>query len=270
MTGPDHDQLLTVVERELRSVRRNPALLALVGGLVLVVVGVARLRGAGYIPLALDLVTVLEFLLPVVAFALGYRSLLADRVRGELDMLRTYPIDRTTLVVGIFLGRAIPLLAGLIGSLVVAGVVVSMVGGPRSTVLATHTGGDAPVLFGRFIVLSAAFALVALAVALAISASAASARRALALAGGLLVALVIGFDLAVIGGLGGGLVPDPLLEWLIAVSPNSAYRGLVLETVVAPVSADGGATANPAASAIGLGAWLLGALGVAVRSVWSP
>lgn len=269
MTGPDRDQLLTVVERELRSVRRNPALLALVGVLVLVVVGVARLRGAGYIPLALDLVTVLEFLLPVVAFALGYRALLADRVRGELDMLRTYPIDRTTLVLGVFLGRAVPLLAGLVGSLVLAGVVVSMVGGPRSTVLATHAGGGGPVLYVRFIVLSAVFALVALAAALAISASTGSPRRALAFAGGLLVALVIGFDLAVIGGLAGGVVPDPVLKWLVAASPNSAYRGLILETVVAPVSTDGGAPANPIASAIGLGAWLLGALGIAVRSVWT-
>lgn len=269
MRVPDPDQVLTVADRELRAVRRTVPLLALVGLLVAVVVGIARLRGAGYIPLALDLVTVLEFLVPVVAFALGYRSLLDDEVRGELDMLRTCPIGRGTLVVGVFLGRAIPLLVAVLGGLLVAGGVVSLVGGPSSTVLATHGGGDAPVLFLRFVVLSAVFSLVALAVALAISATAGSTRQALALAGGVLVALVFGFDIGVIGGLAGGALPESVIGWLMAMSPNSAYRGLVLETVVAPISTGEVKAARPLASALGLGGWLVGSLLVAVRSVWT-
>lgn len=263
------DQVPTVIDRELRAVRRNRALLGLIVALAGVVVAVARLRGAGYIPLALDLVTVLEFLIPVIAFALGYRALLDDAVRGELDMLRTCPISRSTLVVGVFLGRAIGLLLGVVGSLLIAGAIVSVVGGPRSTVLATHAGADSPLLFLRFVVLSAVFALVALAVALAVSALAQSTRQALALAGTLLIALVVGVDLGVIGGLAGGVIPEGSLEPLLAVSPNSAYRGLVLETVVSPVSTGDVRAANPLASAVGLAIWLVGSLAVAIRTVWS-
>ncbi|MDX1747434.1 MAG: ABC transporter permease subunit, partial [Halobacteriales archaeon] len=262
-------QLLTLVDRELRAVRRNAALIGLLLVLTVVVVGVARLRGAGYAPLALDLVTVLEYLVPVLAFALGYRALLDDDRRGELDMLRTYPIHRSTLVAGVVIGRAVPLLLTIVGALVIAGSIVSLVGGPTSTVLATHGGADAPVLFVRFIVLTTVFALVTLAIGVAVSAIAGSTRQALALAAGLLVALVVGLDLGIIGGLAGGVIPEPMLRWVVAISPNSAYRGLVLETVIAPVTTETVPSASLPASIIGLAGWFIGSLLVARRFVWS-
>ena len=258
-----------IVDREFQTVLRTRLYLALALGFVLVMVTLAWASGAaGYVPVALSLLTPTEVLVPVLAMAFGYRAILGDVQRGELELLRTFPVSRPGLVIGVYLGRAAALLPVVIVALVVAGLLVPLTGGAKTTVIASHAGADTILLYLRFVVLTAMFTLVALAVAIVVSTTARGLRGAIVLGIGFIILLVVGLDLGLVAALGGGL-PEWLLQWVLGASPNSAYRGLVLRSMTGPVTTAGVRSASPIASLIGLLVWWFGALALAARTVWS-
>ncbi|WP_276280375.1 ABC transporter permease [Halorussus caseinilyticus] len=268
MSRQSVNRLFAVVGRELTTVVRTRAFLALAGGFAAVVAVLAWTAGAvGYVPLVLDLLTPVEVLVPALALAFGYRSVLGDDERGELDVIRTYPVSRATFVLGVYLGRAAALLVALVVPLLGVALLVPAFGGVGTTVIASHAAMDSPLLYLRFVVLTAAFALVLMGAALAISTTAGTTRAGIVVAVALGVALVVGFDAGIVAGLAGGVVPEGALELVLALSPNSAFRGLVLETVVGGVES-GAPAASPVASVLGLLLWLVGTLAVAVVTVW--
>ncbi|WP_135827612.1 ABC transporter permease [Halorussus halobius] len=269
MTRESVDRLFVVASRELTTVARTRAFLALAAGFAALVAALAwSAEPTGYAPLVLDLLTPVEVLVPALALAFGYRTVLGDRERGELDVVRTYPVSRATFVVGAYLGRAAALLVAVVVPLFGVAALVPAVGGVGTTVVASHAAADSPVLYVRFVVLAAAFALVLMAVAMAVSATARSTRAGLAVAVALGLALVVGFDAGIVAGLAGGVVGDDALGLALGASPNSAFRGLVLSTVVGGVESSA-PVADPAASLFGLAAWLVGSLGLAAVTVWS-
>lgn len=258
-----------LADRELTSVLRTRTYALLAVGYGAVVLGLAWAAGpSGLVTLALDLLTPVEVLVPALAIAFGYRALAVDAEHGELDVVRTFDCSRGTTVLGVFLGRAGPLLVVVLAPLVLAMVLPAILGGPSSSVIATGPRADPLVLYGRFLALTAAYALAALAAAVAVSTVVSNGRSALVLGVGLLVALVVGLDLGVVGALAVGLVGDAGLGWLLAASPASAYRGLVLATVVQPATDTGGPLANPLVGALGLLIWLVAGLLVARATVW--
>jgi len=259
-----------VVEREFLTVLRTPAYWVLAAGTVALVAGLTWLgEPSGYLPLVLDLATPLEGLVPVVAFAFGYRAILGDRERGELETIRTYPVSAAEYVVGVFLGRAVAVLGVLVTSLGLAGVLVPLTGQDDPRTVAAHATADTPLVFLRLVVLVAAFAAVALAVALLVSAAARSARSGLVLATLLVVVIVVGIDAALVVGVTGGLVPPDATTLLSALSPNSAFRSLVFGLAIAPVGAlDVPAGPGPILALGGLLAWLAAALGATTWLAW--
>lgn len=264
----NRQRVARVVDRELRSIARSRALLVLSIGYAGVTVVLAWTGGpTGFVPVVLTLVTPMEVLVPALAVAFGYRAILDDARRGELEILRTFPVSRREFVAGVFLGRATGVVLVVVVPLVLAGGLVGALGGTRSTVFVTHGGVDSLLLYVRFVVLTAVYSMVVLAMALAVSTLARSVRGATALGVGLLLVLVVGFDLGAIGGLASGAISDDSLVWALAFSPNSAYRGLVLELVVGPLGST--AVAAPARwNLLGLTAWGVGALALSVRTVW--
>ncbi len=265
-------RVAAVTEREFRTVLRTRALWLLSLGFFAVVVGLVWTGGAAaYASAVLDLLTPVEVLVPTLAFAFAYRSILEDRRRGELETIRTYPVSRGEFVVGVYLGRAAALLTVVVVTLGTAGVVVGTGVGVRSSVIASHAGADSPLLFVQFLVLVAVLALVALAVAVAVSAVAGSVRGALALAVALALAFVAGFDLGIVAALTRGYLTGGGLEFVLAVSPNSAFRGLVLTTALEGATTDAGVrAATPAASVLGLFLWWVAGVGLATWRVWRP
>ena len=262
-------RLATLIDRELRTVARTRAYLVLSVGFALVVLGLAWTGGtAGFVPVVLTLLTPMEVLVPALAVAFGYRAVLGDARRGELDVLRTFPVTRFEAVLGVYLGRASALFVAVSLPLLLAGVLAGLLGGASSTVFVTHGGADSVLLYLRFVVLTAVFALVTLAVALVVSTAMTSLRGAIALGVALVVVLVVGLDLGLVAGLAAGVVPDWALQWLLALSPNSAYRGLVLQTVVGPVGLADVRAAPALANVVGLALWLAGGLALAVWTVW--
>jgi ABC-2 type transport system permease protein len=260
----------TVLRRELLTVLRTRAYLALGVGYAAVVVGAAWFSGgaeSGYLPTASSLTTPTEILVPVVAFALGYRVVLTDRSTGELDVLRTYGLGRAEYVLSLYAGRLVALSVVLVAPLVVVGGLVWTQSEPTITVIAWHGGVDSPLLLARFGVLTVAFGAAVLSVAVAVSAVSGTVRTALALAVLVWVALALGADLGVIAGVVTESLGDEAVVWLTSLSPNTAFRGLVLETVVGVASGGVRATSVPA-SVLSLVLWTVAPLVVAVRKVW--
>ncbi|WP_254767457.1 ABC transporter permease [Salinilacihabitans rarus] len=260
----------TVLDREVRTVVRTPAFSLLAAALAAVLLGIAWTGGgigAGYVPTAVDLLTPLELLVPAVAFAFGYRAILAADRRGELDVLETYPVSPREFVLGVYLGRAVGLVVAVGLPLAVVAAAVALSGTDVTPIYATHEGVDSPLLFARFAALTVGFALASLAVAVAVSALATATRGAIALAAIALVGLLVGLDLALVYGFGAGVVGESSLVYSLALSPLSAYRGLVLETAVVVASGTGPRAASPAASALGLLLWTAASLAVATLAV---
>lgn len=251
-----------LVTRELKTVARTRTYLVLSVALAAVFLGIALAGSvsAGYVPTVVDLLTPLELLVPIVAVAFGYRAIVADELRGELDVLATYPVTAREHVLGIYVGRAVGLLVAIATPLLLVGGAVALRREEPAAIYATTAGADSPLLFGRFVVLTLAFALVVLAVALAISAFAGGTRSVLVLAIVALIVLLIGLDLALVFGLSAGYLPETALLETLAVSPLSAYRGLVFETVITTAAGTGPKTASVPASLLGLTAWLVGSL----------
>jgi ABC-2 type transport system permease protein len=262
-------RLLAVVDREVATVLRTRSYVVLALGYAAIVLGLVWVGGeSGYVPLTVDLLTPVELLVPPLATAFGYRAVLADTEGKEIEALRTYPLSRLTYVLGVYLGRLAALLAVVVAPLLVAALIVPGTGGQGSGVVASHETAGSVFLFLRFVVLAALFATVVLAAAVAVSTVARTGRTALALAVVLVIVLVIGADLGIVAALGGGLVGDEGLAYVIAMSPNGAFRGLVLGTVVSVVQSETVRAGSAVANLFGLGLWLVGSLAVAVVTVW--
>ncbi|QLH78997.1 ABC transporter permease subunit [Halosimplex rubrum] len=262
--------LRAVAQRAFDTVVRTRAYLALAAVYGLVVVALPLAGGVGgYLPLVLDLSTPVEVLVPLVAFGFGTWSVLADAASGELDAIRTFPVDRSTYVLGTFLGRAVGLLAAVLAPLLLLAVSVPIVREPSTAVFVSHATVDSPVYLARFVALTAAYALVALALAMAVSSLARSRRAAVAAAAVVALAAVVGVDALVILGLAEGFVGADALGVALGLSPTGAFRGLVLSTATGGVVSTGPPAANVAASVVGLAGWLAVGLAVATLGAWS-
>lgn len=269
--GETVGDLFVVATRELRTVARTPALLGISAVFLASVVGVAwggTGGGGGFVPLTLDLLTFTEVLVPVLAVAFGYRSILDDRITGELDMLRTFDVGRVAYVGGVYLGRGMALVALVVASLLVAGLLVPVLTADQPTFLATNEAADSLLRFVRFVALAAAFSLVMLAVTVAVSAAARTLRTAFVLVTALVAVFVLGADTALLAGLSAGVVSPEGLSGLLAFGPNSAFRGLVLSSAVGVVGGAGVNAGSPLVNALGLFAWWAVGLSVAVWRVW--
>jgi ABC-2 type transport system permease protein len=269
------DRLFVVANREIRKVVRDRTLLLVAAGFFAVVAGIGGVAtGApgGYVSLTLDLLAPVEVLVPTVAFAFVYQSVRGDDARGELDVLRTYPVTRVEYVLGVFVGRTVAVLPVVLLSLGVAGALVATGATAPVSFFASHAAGDTPVVYARFALFTALYALVALALALAVSAATRSARQALGAAVAALLALAVLLDLAVLSLVSGGVVGPDALGWVVGLSPASAYRGLVYEFAVVPALASrpSVATASPAVSALSLFLWGTAGLALTTAAVWRP
>jgi ABC-2 type transport system permease protein len=263
-----------VAGREVRTLLRTRALLAVAAAFAAVVIG---LGGAsmgspgGYVSLTYDLLLPVELLVPVLAFAVAFQSIRGDDERGTLSILRTYSVSRAEYVLGVFVGRALPTFVAVVAALGVAGIVASLGAPATSSFLATHSAGDTPLVYGRFVLFAGWYAVAAVAFVLAASALARTDREALAAAVGVVVVVAFVADLALVTLLTAGIVGDAV-GVLVGLAPASAFRGLVLELAIRPALATnpGVATAHPVVSAFGLAFWTAAALAVAGVAVWRP
>ncbi|WP_115862468.1 ABC transporter permease [Halorussus litoreus] len=261
----DARHALARARRELRSVRRTPALHALIAGVAAAFTAFAWTAGAsdGYVPTVVALSTPAEVLVPVLGFALGYRVLLDDRRGGELAVLDTLPPSDASVVAGTALGRGVALAVGVAVALAPSLLLAWLAGGSGSALYAAQRGADSPLLFARFVALTTLFGLSVLSVALATSAVADRPRSAVALVAVVWVPVAVAADLGSLAALSGAVFGPDAVVALQAVSPASAYRGLVLETVLGAATGPSVRAGAPALDAASLLAWTVGGLALA-------
>ena len=257
----------TLIGRELRTAARTRSyyLLALtVGGILLGLTVGGGGAATGYIPTIVDLLLPVELLVPVVAVAIGYRAIPSDLDRGEVAMLDTYAVSPSIYVGAVYLGRAVVLSAIVGAALLLVGVVVAITAAPDTGVFATHSGIDSPVLFGRFLVLTLLFGNAILAVVVLASTIAATTRTAIVAAIGAVLAVVVGGEAAILLGVSDGALSETTLQAAVGLVPNSAYRGLVFETIVGVLSPGVSGYAPPLASLVGLLLWTIASLAATI------
>jgi Cu-processing system permease protein len=166
-----------------------------------------------------SLVSLVIYLIPLIALLLGFDSIVGERERGSLDLLLALPVTRLELLLGKYLGLAAALsVATLLG---LAGVAVLLV----------KRFGDAGLYhYGGFMISAVLLGLVFLSLAMLLSTLARDRAQASGMAIVIWFVLVLVFDLVLLGllvasgGDLGGWLQGEALAYLLLLNPADVFR----------------------------------------------
>lgn len=211
-----------------------------------------------------SLASLAVFLIPLIALMLAYDSIVGEDERGTLLLLLTYPISRTELLFGKFLGHAaIMALSTLLGFGLAAFIIV--------VADADASAGAVSGPFALFIFSAMLLGWCFLALAYLISVVAREKARAAGLALLCWFALVLIYDLVLLGVLVGteGRIHEGVFQALLLANPTDLFRLINLTGFEDVAEASGmlavaakSGWSVPALLALMLG-WVLVPLGVA-------
>ncbi|WP_298008747.1 ABC transporter permease [uncultured Aquabacterium sp.] len=209
-----------------------------------------------------SLVSLVIYLVPLIALLLGFDAIVGERERGSLDLLLSLPITRQELLLGKYLGLAMALtLSTLAGFTLVGGL------------LWRQFGLAGLYHYAGFVASAWMLGLTFLSLAVLISVLAHDRARASGLAITLWFGLVLVFDLLLLGVLvaSAGRLGGESLPWLLLCNPADLFRILNvfslddmrtlygLTSIVPPALANpwllGGAMLAWIAAPLGLAAW---------------
>lgn len=166
-----------------------------------------------------SLVSLVIYLIPLIALLLGFDAIVGERERGSLDLLLALPITRLELLLGKYLGLAAALaLSTLAGFALVA------------ALLWQRFGAAGLYHYGGFVASSVLLGLAFLSLALLLSVLARDRTRASGLAIALWFALVLVFDLLLLGllvasgGELGGVLGGDGFAYLLLLNPADVFR----------------------------------------------
>jgi len=217
--------IVTLAHKEFRDGLRNKwvagATLLLAGlAFALTFVGSTPTGMLDVKPLAVTVVSISSltiFLIPLIAFLIGYDAIVGESERGCLLLMLTYPVSRVEIILGKFLGHAAILAFATLIGYGAAGAAAASTG---------STDAESWRAFGGLLLSSILLGLAFLALAYLISVVVTERSTAAGLAVGLWLLFVIVFDLALMGllvaskgGVGADLFPSLLL-----LNPADAYR----------------------------------------------
>ena len=220
-------QIFNIARKEFSDGLRNRWMLAISLLFAVLAVGIAWFGAAasgqvGFtsIPATIaSLASLATFLMPLIALLLAYDAIVGEEEGGTLMLLLTYPLSRSQLLTGKFLGHGMILgLATLIGFGSAAVAIAVLVPDVSLGLLASA--------FIRFILSSTLLGLVFLAFAYVLSSLATEKSTAAGLALGIWFLFVLVFDLALLTLLvvSEGKISPELLPWLLLLNPADIYR----------------------------------------------
>jgi Cu-processing system permease protein len=224
--------------------------------------GAIGFRGLAYT--IASLVSLVIYLIPLIALMLGFDAIVGERERGSLDLLLSMPITRSELLLGKFLGLAAALALPTLGGF-------GLVGG----MIAWQGGWNALFHYGGFIFSTLLLGLAFLSIAVLISVLAKDRTRASGTAIAAWFFLVLIYDLLLLGALvatggeTGGETGAALFPVLLLLNPADVYRLLNIFSLEEVKTIYGLATvfpdslANPALLGGVMTAWIVVPLGVA-------
>jgi Cu-processing system permease protein len=261
-------QVFTVAHKELRDRLRNRWVLAVAlvftaFALVITYFGGAQQGAVGLRSIEFtiaSLVSLVIYLIPLIALLLGFDAIVGERERGSLDLLLALPITRFELLLGKYLGLAAALtLSTLAGFGLVAALVVAQTG----------TAGLEPYV--GFMFSSVLLGLAFLSLAVMLSVFAGDRTRASGLAIAMWFFFVLVFDLLLLGLLvvSGGETGSDWFPYLLLLNPADVFRILNVfslddvRTLYGLTSIVPGALAKPWLMALVMLGWIVAPLSIA-------
>ena len=223
MMGIEWRQVVTLAAKEFRDRIRNRWVLAValvftVFSLVISYFGGAQQGTLG--PRSIEfviasLVSLVIYLVPLIALLLGFDAIVGERERGSLDLLLALPITRFELLLGKFLGLAVALILSTVAGFALMAVLLDIQFGWRG--LYNYLG---------FVLSSVLLGLVFLSLALLVSVVSRERTRASGLAIALWFGFVLVFDLVLLGVLVGtaGRFGGGAVAWLLLLNPTDVFR----------------------------------------------
>jgi Cu-processing system permease protein len=216
-------QILTLAAKEFRDRLRNRWVLAVALVFTVFSLVIAYFGGAQQGQLGLrsieftiaSLVSLVIYLIPLIALLLGFDAVVGERERGSLDLLLSLPITRLELLLGKYLGLAAALtLSTLAGFGLVALLLFKQFSWPG---LYHYLG---------FMLSSVLLGLAFLSLAVLMSVIARERTRASGLAIAMWFFFVLVFDLLLLGGLvaTGGSYGGDAFAYLLLLNPADVFR----------------------------------------------
>jgi Cu-processing system permease protein len=261
-------QVATVAGKEFWDRIRNRWVLAVavvftVFALVIAYFGGAQQGAVGFRSIEFtiaSLVSLVIYLIPLIALVLGFDAIVGERERGSLELLLSLPITRFELLLGKYLG-----LAAALAFSTVAGF------GLVAIVLAPNLELNALFHYFGFMLSSVLLGMAFLSLAVMVSVFAADRTRASGLAIALWFFFVLVFDLLLLGALvvTGGQYGGEAFPNLLLLNPADVFRILNIFSLDDVRSLYGLATVFPRALAapwlltLVMLAWIAAPLGLA-------
>lgn len=216
-------QVMTLAAKEFRDRLRNRWVLAVavvfaVFSLVIAYAGGAQQGSVGLRSLEFtitSLVSLVIYLVPLIALLLGFDAIVGERERGSLDLLLAYPVTRSELLLGKYVGLAMALALAMLAGLATVGVVLVMQFGNRALF---HYAG--------FVTSALLMGLAFLSLAVLVSVIARDRTRASGAAIILWFLFVLVFDLVLLGVLvaTAGHYGGDVFPWLLLLNPTDVFR----------------------------------------------
>jgi Cu-processing system permease protein len=220
----EFQQIFTIAYKELRDRLRNRWVLAVAAvftalALVIVYFGGAQQGAIGMRSIEFtiaSLVSLVIYLIPLIALLLGFDAVVGERERGSLDLLLALPVTRLEVLLGKYLGLAAALSLSTLGGF-----------GLVAVLLGTQVGPAALEPFIGFMFSSVLLGLAFLSLAVMLSVLARDRTRASGLAISLWFFFVLVFDLVLLGLLvvgGGGEAGADWFPYLLLFNPADVFR----------------------------------------------
>lgn len=226
MFGIEARPIWVLARKEFRDRIRNRWVLAIGAvfttfALVIAYFGAAQQGAIGFHGIEVtiaSLVSLVIYLLPLIALLLGFDAIVGERERGSLDLLLTMPITRLEALGGKFLGLSAALAVSTIAGFGLVG-----------AILGWQLSAAALLQYAGFVLSSVLLGMAFLAIAVLVSVLAADRSRASGAAIALWFFFVLAFDLLLLGGLaatGGSGVGAEVFPFLLLLNPADVYRVL--------------------------------------------
>jgi Cu-processing system permease protein len=207
-----------------------------------------------------SLVSLVIYLIPLIALILGFDAIVGERERGSLDLLLSMPITRLELLLGKFFGLAAALTFSTVAGF-----------GLVAIVLSTQLDLNALSHYFGFMLSSVLLGCAFLSLAVMLSVFAADRTRASGLAIAMWFFFVLVFDLLLLGALviTGGQWGGEIFPYLLMANPADVFRILNIFTLADVRTMYGLATvfppalANPWLLGLVMLAWIVAPLGIA-------
>jgi Cu-processing system permease protein len=216
-------QIGIIAGKEFRDRIRNRWVLAVTAvftafALVIAYFGAAQQGAVGFRSIEItiaSLVSLVIYLVPLIALILGFDAIVGERERGSLDLLLSMPLTRFELLLGKFLGLSAALACSTVAGFGLVGLL-----------LGSRLPPQAWYHYAGFILSSVLLGMAFLSLAVTVSVFATDRARASGGAIALWFFFVLVFDLVLLGALvvGGAAVAADAFPYLLLLNPADVFR----------------------------------------------